>query len=406
MPRIGLRIIKSALAVWLCFAIYMFRGSGIPFYSAIAAILCMQPEWNDSYEKGRSRIIATIFGGMIGMLVLALFQEFLPVDSLWLRYSLVSIMIVFILYLAVVLKQPASAYLSCVVFMSITISHSQDENVVFFACNRMLDTLIGIIVAWGVNACHIPHRKNRSILIEVPLNFLVDAKGKMDTYTKIHLNRCIDQGAHLLISSSHTPSGLKQRIQGLHMPVSCLLMDGVLLYDPQSEDCKALQTLDPKLWKSIYQDFIQANFHPFVYEVKDDMLYVHAQETLSTEMKLIYERTRKLSGKHFVLHEVDASTVLHHEMVAMMLVTDEQSMEVAKQLLVNYQDEITWVIHPMDDQEAKFYLRIYPIALAKQDALWDCAKAQNLQETYKVRLLPQEQSSTLALRQLKQAFYK
>ena len=43
-PKIGLRMIKSAVAVFLCFVIYLLRGQhGMPFYSAIAAVLCMQP---------------------------------------------------------------------------------------------------------------------------------------------------------------------------------------------------------------------------------------------------------------------------------------------------------------------------------------------------------------------------
>ena len=37
-----MRIWKSALAVLLCFLIDLLRGAGTPFYSAIAALLCMK----------------------------------------------------------------------------------------------------------------------------------------------------------------------------------------------------------------------------------------------------------------------------------------------------------------------------------------------------------------------------
>ena len=39
LPKLGMRIVKSAVAVFLCFVIYMIRGRGVPFYSAIAAVL-------------------------------------------------------------------------------------------------------------------------------------------------------------------------------------------------------------------------------------------------------------------------------------------------------------------------------------------------------------------------------
>ena len=48
LPPIGARIIKSALSVALCMVVYWLRtllpvGNGIPFYSALAALWCMQP---------------------------------------------------------------------------------------------------------------------------------------------------------------------------------------------------------------------------------------------------------------------------------------------------------------------------------------------------------------------------
>ncbi len=49
LPPIGARIIKSAIAVALCVLIYFFRtllpiGNGIPFYSALAALWCLQSD--------------------------------------------------------------------------------------------------------------------------------------------------------------------------------------------------------------------------------------------------------------------------------------------------------------------------------------------------------------------------
>lgn len=41
--KLGLRIIKTVLAVALCFIIDIFRG-GMPFFAVIAAILCLQKE--------------------------------------------------------------------------------------------------------------------------------------------------------------------------------------------------------------------------------------------------------------------------------------------------------------------------------------------------------------------------
>ena len=45
LPVPGQRIFRSMLAIWLCFLIYLLRGRvGMPFYSAIAALQCLQPK--------------------------------------------------------------------------------------------------------------------------------------------------------------------------------------------------------------------------------------------------------------------------------------------------------------------------------------------------------------------------
>ena len=45
LPKVGLRMIKSAAAVFLCLLLNMARqGQGAVFYSCIAAVLCMQQD--------------------------------------------------------------------------------------------------------------------------------------------------------------------------------------------------------------------------------------------------------------------------------------------------------------------------------------------------------------------------
>ncbi|MBE6831504.1 MAG: hydrolase, partial [Ruminococcaceae bacterium] len=164
MPKIGMRIIKSSVAVFLCFAIYLVRGDGIPFYSAIAAILCMQPYVSNSRKVAFNRIIGTFIGGTAGMLVMMAERSFIPPEVPVLKYLLISAVIIPLIYITVLAKKTSASYITCVVFMSITVSHGQDASPYFFALNRILDTLIGIFVSLGVNAFHLPRRKNGDLL--------------------------------------------------------------------------------------------------------------------------------------------------------------------------------------------------------------------------------------------------
>ena len=51
----GIVIIKAAISVFICCLIYLFFdiGTGAPFYSAIAAVICLQPEIKSTFLWGR-----------------------------------------------------------------------------------------------------------------------------------------------------------------------------------------------------------------------------------------------------------------------------------------------------------------------------------------------------------------
>ncbi len=147
---IGMRVIKTVLAVFLCFVISFLRPS-LPFYSAIAAILCMKPSYNDGLDTGKSRMIGTIIGGIFGFLEIVLIKKLgIPVYGL-IHYFILSLFLIPIIYTNVNVKSHSSTYISCVVFLSIAVAHGNDAAPMLFALNRVIDTFIGIGVSIFVN---------------------------------------------------------------------------------------------------------------------------------------------------------------------------------------------------------------------------------------------------------------
>ena len=181
-------MVKTAVAVFLCFAIDAFRGGGIPFYSAIAAVLCLQPSWQGSTQKARERTVATFLGGLAGMLVLAAERSWFPTIPALGWYALVAACLIPLLSLTVVLKKPGSAYLSCVVFMSVTVSHGGDENPYLFAFNRIVDTLIGILVALAVGGIRLP-RRGGDCLLAADLEGQLAPRGALSPAARVRLTR-------------------------------------------------------------------------------------------------------------------------------------------------------------------------------------------------------------------------
>lgn len=149
--RIGWRTVKTILAVYLCLQIDHFRSGGIPFYSAIAAIYCIQANPQSSWQGAKHREIATLVGGLWGMAFIFVEQRFFADWSIEYRELALALMLIPIIHFSVWIKQSKATFLMCVVFLSVTLSHGYDKAPILFAFNRILDTSIGIATALIIN---------------------------------------------------------------------------------------------------------------------------------------------------------------------------------------------------------------------------------------------------------------
>lgn len=148
--HIGMRIVKTVLAVFVCSILGWLRGE-TAFFSMIAAVLCMQKSAEKTLTTSFNRVIGTAVGGAYGVIVLFLETQFRLQRILPLFYLIVSLMLIPVILTATGIKKPSVAAFACVVFLSTTVYHVGDADPYTYAFNRMLDTVIGIVVALIVN---------------------------------------------------------------------------------------------------------------------------------------------------------------------------------------------------------------------------------------------------------------
>lgn len=156
----GLRIVKTFIAVTLAMLISSFRpGEGLPFYSAIAAIICLKSDVEGSREIGINRVIGTILGGLCGLLYLLIVPaNYLPRSVELILISLLASIIIWVMAMA---GKPKAISIMAIVFLSITINHGNEGNLPFlFAFNRTFDTMVGVIMAIVVNWTDFEIREN------------------------------------------------------------------------------------------------------------------------------------------------------------------------------------------------------------------------------------------------------
>lgn len=246
IPVIGLRIIKSSISVALCFAIAYVRGNdGIVFYSLLSALWCVQMYRTNTKKNALQRFSGTVIGALYGLLFLLILRK-LQVSktaisaneetAFIIQATLVSVLIIFVLYTTVLLNKKQASYFSCVVFLSIAVNHITDMNPYQFVWNRFLDTCIGIGVGIFVNDFSLPLKKKKDILFVSGLDdTLLNENANLTDYSKVELNRMLDEGLQFTISTIRTPASLMEPVRDIHLNLPVIAMDGAVLYDMEEK---------------------------------------------------------------------------------------------------------------------------------------------------------------------------
>lgn len=307
LPIPGQRIVRSTIAVALCFVIYYLRGKrGIPFYSALAVLQCMQPYHTSMKEMAKKRTTGTFVGAFWGLaviLILLALNGNRPggIEESFTKYMLISLFTGIVLYSTVVLDCKKSSYFSCVVFLSITVMHITDESPILFVMNRVLDTLIGIGLAIIVNSAHLPRRKHNEILFVSGIDdTILNSGSRLTPYNKVELNRLIENGANFTISTIRTPASVREALEGVNLRLPIIAMDGAVLYDMEENSfLMKYQMSDSQADKmSTFLDDIGITY--FTNTVVDDLLVIYYQNLENEAEQGIYERYRKSPYRNYV----------------------------------------------------------------------------------------------------------
>lgn len=163
LPKIGMRNIKTTLSVFLCLLLFDLISRENSIYACVAAVICMQNTIVDSLEKGVSRVLGTIVGGLVGIFVLFVVSEVFFVSEEMMIF-IIPLGIILLIEICVMIDQKQAVIISCVVYLSILISKNRDGGYVLYTVNRVLDTSVGIIIALMVNKYVVMPERLRTFL--------------------------------------------------------------------------------------------------------------------------------------------------------------------------------------------------------------------------------------------------
>ena len=320
IPVPGQRIFRSVLAVWLCLAVYLLRGKGgIPLYSLVAALSCMQPYTSDMNTAANKRLLGTIIGAVWGLLFVLLERVILGGDFVddWGHILLVGLFVGIVIYFTVLVKVNENAFFAAAVFLTVAVSHIDDANPAIYALNRLLDTAIGIVISEILNRLHLPRLQNRKTLFVSTIGETIVHNHKMSPYTKVELNRLIQSGAMITVSTVESQATVRELLPGIDLQCPIITLDGAALYDMRNMLYLKTVPMADENAKLAMDWAHEQGLHFFSSSIKENLLIIHYAELANSGMQALYEKDRKSPYRNFVRTPAD-----RHDGVLYMLILD------------------------------------------------------------------------------------
>ena len=315
IPPVGQRIFKTGLAVTLCLMFYAlrgYRGQDMSAEAAITAIICMQPYVHDTRDYALNRIAGTLIGAFWGLLFL-LFISFFPAlgKDLPVLYILMGIGIMVSLYSAVLLRKPDTSSLAAIVFICVVIAYPDIEEPLLQAFHRILDVLVGTLIAIAVNILHIPHRKQTDRVFFVRTRDLApDQLSQLSPSVLYRLTSLCGSGAKICLMSEHAPAFHLSQMNNIKWTVPMIVMDGAAIYDAENNTYLSTVNIDPASTRWLMKRLDGMGVGYFIYTVHRDRNCIYRHGTLNENERKVYEHLKRspyrlyLDDDHFSLSEV------------------------------------------------------------------------------------------------------
>ena len=389
-PPIGMRIVKSAVAILLCYLVSFLRGnSGIVFYSQLAALWCIQVYVENSWKNALQRFIGTIIGALYGLVYL-LIRKWTGSFTAMNEFSdalFISGLIVVILYTTVLIRKKQASYFSCVVFLSIVVNHVTDVNPYLFVWNRFLDTVIGIIIGVGVNLVSLPREHRKDILFLSGLDdTLLSKKDNMSDYSRIELNRMLDDGMNFTIVTMRTPASLMTPLRDIRLKLPVIAMDGAVLFDIYEKRYLKVYIISQDKSSRIRSLIRSEGLTCFTNVVIDDMLVIYYDKSEDEVHNNLIRELRRSPYRNYV----DRPYPEDENVVYFMLLHPTPVIEAFYEKLAaaGITKELKVLKYESDDYPGYSYIKIYNRNATKENMIQYLQKMTGLSQIITFGTIP------------------
>ncbi len=410
MKKVGLRTIKTAISIAICLLIFLGLKcfeliDGVPesfafmvynpFFASIATAYSLHSNKNKSIEQAKNRCVASVIGGAVGITLVLLFelisQKNWPsmatasVIDFIIPYTLVALFSILVIVIGVAVKQKPAIFVAVLTFLSITvnanatISNNWGEWV--FGLNRILSTVIGVLIALGVNLFRLPHlNKNKDLLFVIGIeDILPKENDKLGDYMSYKLNDLVFNDINCTIFTTRTPVTFMHLLNDVKINNPVVCCSGAALYDPK--ELKYLYKEEIAYEDSIIIDkyLDSLGVTPFKNYIIEDVLYTYCKKIDNPGEKLYMDSKKNAPYCNFYLGENNnKNNVLYY-----LLVESENKVNTIIDELQNgpLKDRITIQVYDYFENSELVsdlkYIKIYSKEIEKLNVLKNYTASKN-----------------------------
>lgn len=317
MKKIGLRTIKTAICVFLCLMVFILLKlleyiPGVqknfafswynPFFAGLATAYSVHASKSASINQAKNRCVASLIGGITGILLITIYEL---CGGIWpnlqavnletfnyvIPYILISLFTIVVIVIGVSLKQQQAVFVAILTFLSVTINPNVNVGQWQwqFGLNRILSTIIGVLIALGVNLFRLPHRyKNKNLLFCVGIDgMLLKDSDRFRGFMQYKMNYLNRIGANVTLFTTRTPTTFMPLLEDVKITHPVVCMSGAALYDSVNHHYLAVETIDVDTALEVYEVLNKNHISPFVNQIREDVLFTY-NESLDNEGEKIY----------------------------------------------------------------------------------------------------------------------
>ena len=340
-------------------------GNGIPFYGALAALWCMQPYSDTTQNNALQRSVGTLTGAAYGLVFLLLFRR-LGLTIPELVYLSASLVIIFVIYTTVVMNKRNASFFSCVVFLSIALTHSFDADPYIFVLNRVVDTFIGIVIGVTVNDFRLPIRRDDSTLYVSGIDDVLISQSS--NYSKVELNRLIRSGVKFTVSTTHTPAEIMAIMNGTELQLPVIVMDGAALYDVKEKQYLEMTFLSPKVSAEAERIISELGLHCFVNVMLDTTLLIYYGDFRNSAEKEQFEVNKHSPYRNYISSEYRRSD-LNERILYISVLAEKIDIFLLERKLREQLGASARISLSDSDYDGFIYLRVFSPLASKQNMM-------------------------------------